>query len=331
MTRTHTFDDLHDLFSSWRIPFLVAQAHELGVFDATAGGWKEAEEIAARLGTDERATGLLLVGLCGAGVLEKAGSRFRNTEMVERRLIRRSPEYDGALLSLAARQMRTWLEIPQVLKTGAPVQRPEPSPEEARARRTDFLQAMHAIASREVDALFNALPLKDGMHVIDVGAGPATYLAGFASRLPNLTGVAFDRPTSREVADGVLERAGVAERIRFVGGDFTRDALEGSFDGALLSHVLHLLDPDRARDLIARVARIIRPHGFIAISEMAADQADRSGQACVFAIQMMLTSTGGAVYSVEEMGSWLSAEGFQLETVTPLGESSTVLVGRRGA
>jgi len=327
--RKISFNDILDMSWSWRVPVLIAKAHEASVFDVAEGGWKNCAEIAEKLEADLRVTRLLLLGLCGAGVMEKSGDKFRNTEMTERYLVKSSPDYRGHVLGLSTRQMKNWLLIPEVLKTGEPIPKPEMGPEEESAWTEVFLLSMKALSERSVDRLFNILPLEDGMRLLDVGSGPATYLIEFAKRLPHFKGVAFDRPTQDPVSERFALEAGVSDRIKFVAGDFTKDTFNGPFDGALLSNIIHIVSADEARDLISRVASSIRPGGFIAISEMAVGPDDDPGIASVFAVQMMLGTKTGGVYTREEMTGWLEAESFVIESVTVLNERSEVIVGRK--
>ncbi len=324
-----SFDDIITMSWDWRVPVLIAKAHEASVFDTASGGWKDCAWIAEKLESDLRVTRLLLLGLCGAGVMEKSGDNFRNTEMTERYLVKSSPDYRGHVLGLSTRQMKNWLLIPEVLKTGEPIPKPEMGPEEEDSWTEVFLLAMKALSERSVTQLFNALPLKDGMRMLDVGAGPATYLIEFAKRLPRFKGVAFDRPTADPVSERFAVEAGVFDRINFVAGDFTKDTFNGPFDGALLSNIIHIISSTEACGLIKRVASAIRPGGFIAISEMAVGPDDDPGIASVFAVQMMLGTKTGGVYTRDEMMGWLIAEGFVIDSVAVLNERSEVIVGRK--
>ncbi|VAX19549.1 hypothetical protein MNBD_NITROSPINAE03-376, partial [hydrothermal vent metagenome] len=117
-------DDIFDLSWGWRPSVLLLQAHTTGVFDAVAGGWKTAAEVAGKLKADTRATGLLLDGLCGAGLIQKTDGKYKNAEAVERHLVRGATDYRGNILELDKRAVSSWLKIGEVLKSGEPIPKP---------------------------------------------------------------------------------------------------------------------------------------------------------------------------------------------------------------
>ncbi|VAX24981.1 hypothetical protein MNBD_NITROSPINAE04-755, partial [hydrothermal vent metagenome] len=277
-----------------------------------------------------RATYLVLLGLAGVGLMEKSGDKFRNTKLAESRLCKSSPDYSGHIFSLAARQMKNWMKIPEVLKTGEPIPKPAMDSFDAKEWHEKFICSMDALAKNNVDKLFEVLPLKDGMSVIDIGAGPATFIIEFAKRLPNLTATAFDRPASENVALNFAEKAGVADRISFAGGDFVKDSFEGKFDGALISNIIHMLSPAGTLDLMRRTTQALRPGGFLAINETVLGPDNDPGQAAIFAVQMMLGTKEGQVYTQQEICGWLEDVGLTIESVETISERSKVIVGRKG-
>ncbi len=325
-------DELIAMSWGWRSSVLMLQAHSAGMFDALAGGRKSAEEVAASLDTDPRSTRLALIGLCGVGLVEKHGDTFCNTPVVERYLVKGVPEYRGHVMDLDRRSLSNWLRIQEVMRSGEPIPKQETTDEQALAWQETFILAMDGIASQRVDSMFKAIPLKDGDRFLDIGCGPGTYIREFLKRLPKSEAVAFDRPLSERVVTDTAAKAGVLDRITFRGGDFITDRFEFSepFDGALLSQVIHILSAGQAEDLIRRAAAAVRPGGFVAVHEMTLGPDDNPGPGAVFAVQMMLGTAQGSVYTVEEISGMLTAAGLVVESTTRTDEKSEVVVGRKG-
>jgi len=324
-------DDIFDLSWGWRPSILLLQAHGAGLFDAVAGGRKTAEEIAGKLGADRRATGLLLDGLCGAGLVEKSGDKYKNADAVERHLVRGALDYRGNILDLDRRAVSNWLKIGEVLKSGEPIPKPESTQEEKKAWQETFILAMDDIASQFKERMLEALPIKDGMSILDIGCGPATYLIESALRFKNLTGVAFDRPMSESVVSKAVERAKVGDRIEFKGGDFTTDDFDfgDPFDGILISQIIHIIDRQSSADLLKRAVNVVKPGGFLAIHEMTLGPDDDPGPAAVFSIQMMLGTKNGGVYTKDEIAGWMKDAGLTVESDTRMDARSEVIVGRK--
>lgn len=318
---------------SWgfRPAVLLLKAHEMGVFDALAGGWKTPEDVAGRLRADPRATRLLLLGLCGARLLEKSGETFRNSPVVERHFVRGLPDYRGHILDLDNRALSNWVRIPEITVAGEPIPKPEATAGEARAWQETFILAMDAISQRNLENLCGALPVEDGHRLLDIGCGPATYIIELARRFPNLTAVAFDRPNSETIVKDAAARAGVGGRVEFIGGDFTAYKFDqnGPFDGVMLSQIVHILSEEQCVDLLRRASNALKPGGFMAVHEMAIGPDQDPGPAAVFAIQMMLGTKSGGVYSREEIERWLRNVGMEPVLARRTDERSEVIVARK--
>jgi len=325
--------ELIEMSWGWRSSVLMLQAHSAGVFDALAGGRKSAEDVAASLGADHRATRLVLIGLCGVGLVEKDGDTFGNAPVVERYLVKGVPEYRGHVMELDRRSLTNWLRIQEVMRSGEPIPKPETTDEQALAWQETFILAMDDIASQRVDAMFKAIPLKDGDRFLDIGCGSGTYTREFLKRLPKARAVAFDRPLSEAVVTDTAAKAGVLDRVTFKGGDFTTDNFEFSepFDWALLSQVIHMLSAGQAEDLIRRASSAVRPGGFVAVHEMTLGPDNNPGPGAVFAVQMMLGTAHGSVYTVEEISGMLATADLAVESTTRTDGRSKVVIGRKVA
>ncbi|VAX23982.1 hypothetical protein MNBD_NITROSPINAE04-1694, partial [hydrothermal vent metagenome] len=251
----------------------------------------------------------------------------------ERHLVRGATDYRGNILELDKRAVSSWLKIGEVLKSGEPIPKPDNSEAEKKAWQETFILAMDDIAGQFKERMIDALPLKDGMRVLDIGCGPATYLVEAALRFKNLAGVAFDRPMSEGVVAKAVERAGVGERIEFRGGDFTTDDFDfgDPFDGILISQIIHIVDTTQAVDLLKRAVNVVKPGGFVAVHEMTIGPDDDPGPAAVFSIQMMLGTKSGGVYTKDEIAGWMNDAGLTIESDTRMDARSEVIVGRKGA
>ncbi len=326
-------DDILALSWNWRPSILMLKAHNAGLFNAMANGPKSAKDAATILGSDTRATYLALLGLCGVGLMIKEGDTFKNTEVIEKHFVMGCDDYRGNIFDLDTRAISNWMRIPDILMSGEPIPKPDKSTDAAKAWQETFIKAMDDIAHRLTDNMFDALPLEDGMNMLDIGCGPATYMIEFCRRLPNFSAVCFDRPQSEPVVNDFAEKAGVLERINFAGGDFNESSFlyGGLFDGILISQIIHILSEESCKNLLERAENVLAPGGFIAIHEMTLGPDENPGPAAVFAIQMMLGTKQGSVYTKETIISWFESLSMQLESYTRIDERSEVIIARKPA
>lgn len=103
--------------------------------------------------------------------------------------------------------------------------------------------------------------------LLDVGGGEGTFLAEAAARAPHLRLVLFDLPAVAERAQGRLAAAGLADRVRVVGGDFFSDPLPGGADIVSLIRVVHDHDDAAAAALLAAVRRALPADGTLLLAE----------------------------------------------------------------
>ena len=107
------------------------------------------------------------------------------------------------------------------------------------------------IASR----LFSGLA---GKHVVEIGCGPGLW-SDYLSHAASFTGI--DRsPKHIEVATSSYG----SDRVRFLCGDLAHaDVIStvDNCDAVIAIGILHHLDDDIARDVLAQAAAVLRPHG----------------------------------------------------------------------
>ena len=101
----------------------------------------------------------------------------------------------------------------------------------------EFDAGMTSASSMRVQALLGACDFP-GRHRRRRRRRHGTLLAGDPERQPDLRGVLFDRPRVIDGAAATLEREGVADRCRLVGGDFF-EAVPGGGDLYVLAVVVH--------------------------------------------------------------------------------------------
>jgi cyclopropane fatty-acyl-phospholipid synthase-like methyltransferase len=107
---------------------------------------------------------------------------------------------------------------------------------------------------------------KPGQKIVDIGCGPAYYLA----ELPAVDYVGFD--TDARYINHAKKRFG--SRGRFYVEPFTKlqaDAL-GPFDGVLLMGLLHHLDDDECGALLSVLSQCLRPGGRVVTLDTVVDQ-----------------------------------------------------------
>jgi predicted O-methyltransferase YrrM len=174
-----------------------------------------------------------------------------------------------------------------------------------------FIGAMHAVAAPLAERIVAAVQPGDARALIDVGGASGTYTVAFLRAVPGMKATLFDRPGVIEMARERMKREGLLDRVSLVGGDFYRDELPQGHDLAFLSAIIHQNSPAQNLSLFQKVFRSLKAGGRVVIRDhvMEADRVHpRDG--AVFAVNMLVNTSGGGTYTLEEIRSGMSQAGF---------------------
>jgi SAM-dependent methyltransferase len=293
----------------WQEVVVLGCAKREGLLEAVADRSRSADEVANQLGVSSRAVYALLSSLAELDVLAENDNRYRLLEEHRGPLLDRShPDYAGALIVHRFELIRKWGRVPEILKTGSPI---DDEPGQGPEGKETFIYSMRRLAKPGVGAVAELLlsRLPENPHILDIGGGPGTYAETFVEGGAQVT--VFDLPEVVELMREHLDAAGIAA----VGGDFNEGLPEGPFDAAYLGSVSHIYGPEENLALIKRVARILSPGGLIAIRDFVRGL---STGAALFGVNMLVNTESGNTYSEEEYRGWLGAAGFEKVEVLPI-------------
>ena len=302
------------LWGGFRASRVVLTANNYRVFDHLKTP-KTAENIARLISTDPRATEILLDAVTAVGLLKKSGNKYRNTELSREFLVKDSSLYQGDMLRHADSLWRSWSGLDEVVKTGLPNRSGERD-------YSSFIRAMHNNAVFRAKTVITAIDLKGVKRALDLGGGPGTYSMELAARKIDVT--LFDLPEAVAIAKEIASEQGVGT-INFTSGDFTSDDIGSNYDLVFLSQIVHSLSIDEALALITKAREALNPKGRIVIHDFLLEK-DRAHPvpATLFSVNMLVNTSAGRSYTVQEMKAWLTKVGFKGVGMKALGE--TVLV-----
>jgi (2Fe-2S) ferredoxin/SAM-dependent methyltransferase len=309
---------LHEILRGFMSSRALLTALELDVFTAVGGGGS-ARDLAGKLGTNERATEMLLNVLVSLGLLVKKDGRFHNTPVTARFLSGDSPDNARPGLMHNVHLWDTWSTLTECVRRGTAVAKSpsgERDPESTRA----FIAAMDRNAKERaaqvVRAVANSIP-PDAKgagieRMLDVGGGSAAYSIAFAQANPRLSVELLDLPAVLPLTEEYIRRAGLESRIRTRPGDMRSDAFGQGYNLVLLSQIVHMFSPEENRDLLSRIYQALAPGGRLILQDFILE-ADKTspGFAVLFSLNMLVNTQGGASYSEPEYNRWLREAGFR--------------------
>lgn len=300
-------EDLFEVSGGYWQGFALQVSALLGIYDLLEEGPLTVEGLAHRLGASERGLDLLLRALVAMGLLERTEEGFVNGPDAARFLVRTSPHYVGGLLIHHWHLARAWTGLDRAVLTGRP-QREVASWDEA--QREAFLMGMLALSMQVAPRLARQLDLRGRRHLLDLGGGPGVYAIHFCLANPQLRATVFDLPTTGPVAERTINRFQLAHRIAFLGGDYLREELPGTYDVVWLSHVLHGEGPQACRVILNKAVAVLERGGVLLVHDFLLNES-RDGPLlpALFSLNMLVNTAEGRAYSEGEIRRMMEEAG----------------------
>jgi len=291
--------------SYWRSS-TVHTAVKLEIFTVLGRKQQTAAEIGIKINASQRGLDMLLNGLTAMGLLEHDGSRYQNTDFSRSCLIKGESGYIGYIIMHHFHLVDAWSKLDEAVTKGAPVQKRSYGEE---VERESFQMGMFNLAMAIAPTIAAAVNLEGKSHLLDLGGGPGTHAIHFCMANPELRATIYDRRTTEPFARKIAERFGVADRVGFVAGDFNSDPIEGVYDVAWLSQILHSNTPEECESLINKTVQALEPGGLILIHDFFLnDTMDGPLFPALFSMNMLLNNYGRS-YSEKEVSEMMSRAG----------------------
>jgi hypothetical protein len=252
---------------------------------------------------------MLLDALTAMGLVTKDAGRYAATPFAAEFLARTSPAYLGHIIMHHHHLMESWVHLDEAVRSGGPV-RARVSHVDDAALRESFEMGMFNLAMQIAPIIVPRIDLSGRRRLLDLGGGPGTYAIHFCLHNPDLTAVVYDLPTTRPFAEKTIARFGLAERVAFADGDFIAGEIEGRFDVAWLSHILHGEGPAGCAVILEKGVAALEPGGLIMVQEFILDDSrDAPLFPALFSLNMLLGTPNGQAYSQGELVAMLTAAG----------------------
>jgi predicted O-methyltransferase YrrM len=314
-----------------------------GIVDVIAAQPSDASTVAQRVSGDSTAVPRLLRGLVVLGLATvDDDERFSATP----RLAAFATDHPGSLrdavLFFGGIAYQAWGELTAAVLSGeSPVQRAigrpiwehlAANPEDASA----FDATMRVMSLEVQQALAHALEIAGASVVIDIGGGVGHVVASLLDANPAATGIVYEQPRLEREAASFLRARGLADRCRFVGGDFFESVPRGG-DVHLLKWILHDWPDDDCRRILRASREAIAPDGRLVIVERVLPEpagltAGPSAALPVMFDLMMLAccnygdGRSGRERTDAEYAGLLEAAGFSLHERIPLADGFLAFV-----
>ena len=213
---------LTELTWAYRASRTLQVAVKLGVFTELAEQPKTALQLAASSGAKPELLDKILIACTAMELLQKQGGQYQNTPLSAEYLVEGKPLYQGDIIRHGAGVWEFWDQLPQAV-----LEHPSGPENEQQAHR-HFILGMHNITMGGRGQLFlDAVDLSGRRQLFDVGGGPGTYSILACKKYPDLKATLFDLPETVEIAEEMIQKEGLSNRISVRRGSWEKDECEG--------------------------------------------------------------------------------------------------------
>jgi (2Fe-2S) ferredoxin/predicted O-methyltransferase YrrM len=321
-------DDLVQTVRAFQESRVLLTAIELDVFTAVGAG-TGAAEVARKLGTDPRATEMLLNALVAIQMLAKKDGVFHNTPAGRRYLVSGSPDDARLGLMHMVGLWTRWSTLTDCVRAGTSV-----TFREAEARGADWTQAFIAAMDRHAleraPIVVRAVGTEGVKRMLDVGGGSAAYSIAFARASGSLQAEVLDLAPVCAIAQEHIRKAGLSDRVKTRAGDLRSEGLGTGYDLVFVSAICHMLSPSENLDLVRRCYGAVAQGGRLVIQDFILEPGKTAPRtAALFALNMLVGTVAGSSYGVDEYRDWLTVAGFQNVERVSLPGPTSLMISRR--
>ena len=325
------FAKLMEIVVGYQRSRALTVATELGIADLLRDGPRPITDLAHATRTHEPTLYRLLRALASIGVFhEDSERRFSLTAMGQ--LLRSdAPASVGALARFFGRDYHwtAWGHLLHSVRTGENASRAalgmdvwtyrERHPEENEIFNAAMAALSRAAAAQEIAAY------DFGRHrvIADVAGGTGALLAAILLKHPEARGILFDQPHVVAGAGAILDRAGVADRVRIESGSFFERVPSGA-DAYVMRHILHDWPDAEAVAILHRCRAAMRPEARLLLIERVVGPPNEDPLS-KFLDLVMLVSAGGRERTESEWRALLAEGRFRLCEVHRAGAGAAVI------
>jgi SAM-dependent methyltransferase len=323
------------MFAFMRSATLKA-AVDLDLFSHVAQGRDTPAELAAAVGTTERAVRIMLDVLAVHGLIAKQHGRYALGPVAEMLLVRSSPAYAGDFTRVAGSR-HVWDAVGRLAETARSGE-PAAAMVETAGHEfwEEFSEASYGASQLPAGVIAGLLDLDEtpAAEVLDVACGSGAYGIAVLARFPDARVTALDWENVLDHTRRFATRAGVGARMTWLAGSaFDVPLPPATYDAILVSHFYHHFSAAENVALTRRLFAALKPGGRLVVHEWVPDDARAEHRlALEFAVVMLATTRAGDAYTLAEYRRMFTAGGFGEPSVHVVpGLGSQVLIVRRPA
>ncbi len=327
MTKKWTAEEIITVARGFQPACVLLAAADLNVFTILKTKPISAKAVADKLKADTRAITILLDALAAMALLTKQNEEYSLPSEVAQLLTEDSSRSILPALRHQANCLRRWVQLPQVIRNGQPAERRILNIHSETEDIAAFIGAMDNFSTPVATDVIGKLGTLNFCHLLDVGGASGTWTIEFLRAIPEAKATLFDLPEVIPMAKEHIAKAGLADRVEFVEGDFYTDDLPAGADFIWLGAIAHQNSRQQNQQLFSKLYTALENGGKLVLRDVVMDESRTKPQGgALFAINMLVATEGGRTYTFDEFRMDLLNAGFANITLVQQDEFMNSLI-----
>jgi ubiquinone/menaquinone biosynthesis C-methylase UbiE len=310
----------------------LAVATDLNIFTAIHAKYETVEKLSKYLNLQIRPLKILLDALVGIGFLTKSKIFYKLTPESKMYLVKGEPRYLGSILSRTNKNFETWMHLGEAVRSGRPIGNGDE--EEVGQFFTqlakDIFPGSYSSAIVAAKKLGAGNSLK-GLKILDIACGSGAWSLPFALNDKTTRVAAQDLPSVLDLTRQYVKRFRLENQYEYLPGDLHQMEFgRARYDLVILGHICHGIGETESKKLFKKSYEALKPKGRLVIAEFVPNDLRTADQVTLlFALQMLIDTPQGDVFTVKELKRWLTFSGFKKVNTLKVIYPATVVVATK--
>lgn len=287
------------------------------------------DQVAKKVAISEEGAKVLLECLEALGYLEQNNEKFGITKRGKRFLLNESPARMKNIVLFTDYVFGALNNLEQSVKAGGP--KDVNLDVFTKDQWEVFNNAMEEIGKSNVKQVIGMIPFPKGAKkLLDIGGSHGLHSIEACNRLPYLSATILDLKPVERIANNVIKRNKISNRVNFkVGSFFNKEDIGKGYDVVFAFNVIHGLNSAKNKKLTEEVYNSLNKGGIYVVMDQIKEARGSSQLSKVVATTMgvmLFNQAGGRTYSYNEVNSWMIDSGFKSTKMKKMRDPGSALI-----
>tara|TARA_B100000579_G_scaffold434312_1_gene454923 strand:- start:616 stop:1611 length:996 start_codon:yes stop_codon:yes gene_type:complete len=301
---------LQEMARAYTASAVLYTALDVGLFSQVSAGCRTEEALVAATGLRSVDVDRLVSCALSLRLLDWEGDELHNAPDVEAYLVQGKDRYAGPWMMFTRPDVSGWFQMTEKMRAPASTKLgmyDELTVESARK----YHQATSSIGFGAARRFVRSVDLSSRKHLLDLGGGSGAYSITCVEQFDGLSATVLDLPPVVVATQEYIKDAGVEDRVRTVGADFTEGEFPSSVDVVVMASNLPIYNAEVIAGVVARAFRALEPGGEMHLIGEMLDN-DRRGpvDAAMWGMNELVCGSEGRAHTRGECEGYFSSAGF---------------------